>query len=167
MPDSATIRKVLHYQVVYCVRDAIDGMRLPGLEQKGVEVRKLDWDGIFAYPGISVVPMKEIEGQGTNIRDQIGYGVLIVMNMGTARGTNENADVITYWRKAVRSKFNKQRVCMREVEDGVSETGTCPILCEVSHETIEVPEQFKKNRDWGYLMLRFWFMESRTTPQGE
>ena len=167
MTDTVPVHETLQHQILYCVRDTIDRMSLPFLGDMEVEVRKLEWDGIFAHAGISIIPIKEVEGSGTTEREQIGYGIMVVMNIGTSRGITENIDIITYWRRAIRGKFNKQRTCMREECDGVAEQGACPIICEIVHEAIEVPEQYKKNRDWGYLVLRFWFLETRTTPQGE
>lgn len=160
------IPEVLQQKVIECARRTIAEMELPYVGTMDVAIRDLDWDGIMARAGISLIHVKEVEGMGTTERDKIGYGVLVAMNFGTGRQPGETARLVTYCRKAIRGKFHSKRTCMTGA-DGVCDLGSSPLSCVVTNEDINIPDHIKKNRSFSHMILRFWFLEQRRTPLGE
>ena len=117
-----------------------------------VMLRKVYADGAQVFRGVSVIPVPEREAPGTNVRDDYGYGFLIVCAKGSGHGSREDIDVVSLWRQQIKKAFNNKRL------SGVTEVYIC---------TFEPGEPFMKkeyleNRDISAMVIRCWARESRT-----
>lgn len=79
------------YRCLTGVQAVIQGLSLTGISSGQVYVRKVPWDRDITKPGIIVCPVKETSDPkaGTNERDDIGYGVHVVL----IRASNQDAEV--------------------------------------------------------------------------
>lgn len=152
MPDS-TFKQALDAVVT-----AIQSLSLTNLPSDEVRVRRWPWkktpDGYFAHRGITVHPLMEQEGLGTNLRDDIGYGVGISMCVGSDHAAYENIDQIPAWREAIRKNLNHQRLA-------ISTSGDNTLDCLVSHGQLNLPKELDQH-EISTLVLRCWMRESRT-----
>ena len=94
-------------------RDAIVlGLRqlgLKGLEAGEIVARDKPQDWAFLPRGLAVVPDKEMEGPGTNERDDYGYVFGLYWSRGTGKDWDGLASQLSDWRRQVRIKFNNKR----------------------------------------------------------
>lgn len=145
MPDS--IAKQCYDAIV----TAIQGAGLTGIESTEVKLRKQYRDKESIYRGISVVPIPEREAPGTNSRDDIAHGALIVMCQGDGHGWTDDIDRVTQWRQSIRRLFNNKRLSVTE-----------NFICTWDGNDQFVPAEFQNNRDVSVLVIRAWCREPRT-----
>jgi len=136
------------------IRDAIKTLSLTGLEDNEVKVRRLPHDGEQYYQGITVHPVKEIFGQGSNLLEEVGYGCAVTMVENNNNNSDYKLDQILLWREAIRRYFVENTTL-----SGVSET--CTIKVETGH-VIDWDELFDKNIDVSRLVIRVRTLETRT-----
>lgn len=129
----------------------IEGLDLTGIEDTEVTLRKLYRDGDSIQRGVSVCPVPEREAPGTNVRDDYGYGFLIVMCQGTGHGMSDDIDKVTLWRQSIKRAFNNKRLT------GVSE---CYICTFEAGDTF-MPREYQGSRDVSSFVVRCWCREPR------
>lgn len=152
MPDA------VYKQAMDQVVTILQGLDLEGIADNEIKVRKFPWDDTTPpHKGITVSWEEEMEGSGTNCRDDIGYPMTVTLCQGTGKGWSDDMDRITTWRQAIRQRFLNARL------DGVSVTGVSPLPCKVKHGKPELPEKYKKNYDVSQLVIIAWFRESRAS----
>jgi hypothetical protein len=140
--------------IMEAVRDKIQGLDLSGLPDNRVAVRRLPHDGEVYYAGITVHPIGETYGQGTNSRELPAYGVAITMVSNVDNDKDYNLDRILLWRETIRRAF---------VEDS-SLTG-CATVCTIKIEHGKVIDEsilIGKNYDVSTIVARVYSLETRT-----
>lgn len=60
--------------------------------------------------GITIVPMKPIEANGTNERDGVGYRFLVALVGGSVSDTVSEDWPLPVWEQAIRQRFNNKRL---------------------------------------------------------
>ena len=126
-------------------RDMIIGLSISGLDSDSVVVRKLPWNREPLSEGVFIHPVTERYGKGTNVRDDIGYGVQVTMIKASNQNLTSNLNTVLTWRRTISSALRR----------GVSTFG----VAEVYNLTIEpaavyLPEAFLKNYDVGAVLVR-------------
>lgn len=150
MPDS------LYRQALDQVVTVIQGLALSSLENAEIRVGKFTWDNEYTNRGITVEPGDEIEGRGTNLRDDIGYPCVVTMVTGTSREWAQNVTLVTGWRQAIRRAFHEKRITIATLDQSNR------IICKVLHAPFKVPDQYREHWDAGRLIVWVWFREQRT-----
>jgi hypothetical protein len=69
--------------------------------------RKFPWDVNVNLPGVTLVPVPEIEKPATNASDDIGYGVQVTIAQTSNRKLSANADRLYYWREQAMATFRR------------------------------------------------------------
>lgn len=138
-------------QCAESVVTTIKGLGLSNLAQDEVALRDIQ-ESDFAPRGISVVPMSELEGAGTNAKDDYGYRFMIVMSKGSGKSWTENTQTLTEWRNAVRKAFNNRRLA--EV-DKVH-------ICSVANGDYLQPKKWQENKLASILVVTCWSRETRS-----
>jgi len=131
--------------------EIIQGIVLDGISQDEIKLRKTYRDRDSIFRGISVVPVPEREAPGTNVRDDYGYGFLIVFCQGTGHGWSEDIDRITLWRQQVKRAFNNKRLT------GVPEV----YICTFEAGDPFMAKEYQNSNDVSSLVIRCWARETR------
>lgn len=123
--------EAVHYRCLTAVQARIRALSLSGIENANVLVKKLPiekWafrDTGLGLPGVLVTPQRETMDPraGTNIRDDVGYGVLVTVCQADNQDHTLEAGLSEriLWREKVARAFRSQRL------SGVSEVYTCRI----------------------------------------
>jgi len=132
------------YRSLVAVRDVIRGLALSGVGSAQIVWQKQPWDRNSVHPGIFCCPEPETIQHRTNVRSDVGYGVLVVMVRASNRNLIDAFDTFTLWREQI------SRALRAKPLTGVS---------EVYHVTIEpkaviLPEAFRNQFDVGALVVR-------------
>lgn len=135
---------------------SIQGLNLTGLESAEITGRKIPRDQMQARRGVTVAPAADVEGGGTNERDDIGYGYVILCCQGTGRGDTDDIDRVTEWRQAIKRKFHNKRLV------GSGGTITEIYICSVGSGEKFVPKELRKHQDVSVQLIRCWSREPRT-----
>ena len=101
------------YDCLTAVRDRIRSLNLTAISDDDVRVRKLPYGRGFDVdkPLIAVCPINEEFNLGaTNERDDIGYGVAIVMLQPSNQDLESHIDRILQWRESIRKSFSCDNV---------------------------------------------------------
>lgn len=146
MPDS------LLKQCGDTVVSTIEGLDLTGIEDAEITLRKTYRTPEYVFKGVSVVPVPEREAPGTNVRDDYGYGYLIVMCQGTGQGFSEDIDKVSLWRQQIKKAFNNKRL------SGITEN----YICTFEPGEPFMAKEFLDNKDIGAMVIRCWCRETRT-----
>ena len=136
------------------LRDRIRGLSLEDLSTDEVAVRRLPHDGEHMYRGVTIHPVTESYDQGTNERENVGYGCAVTMVVNNDNQATRKLDLILKWREEIRREF---------VEDA-SLTGvstTCTLKVEHGYP-IDWDALFDKNYDVSRLVIRVFSLETRT-----
>lgn len=134
----------------------IKAMDLTGIADDEVKMRKVPWDDTHPpIKGITISWDDEVEGSGTNCRDDIGYPIFVTMVEGTGKGWSDDVNRIAQWRETIRHTFLNARLT------NVSATDVSPLTCKVRHGKPELPDKYKKNYDVSQLIIVAWFREPR------
>lgn len=146
-----------HLQALTLVAQAILELRLPKLGAEEVKVRRYPWSGsgqdITYFRGISVHPGEEQESQGTNERDDIGYGVFITMLIPQNTDTADGAGLLPLWRRKIRKRFSHVRL-------GIKESGSNEITTTIRPGQYLEPRGIKGRYEKSVLLVRCWVRES-------
>jgi len=139
------------------VRQIIEDLQLDGIGAGEIKVRKFPWDDTHPpLKGITISWDDEVEGKGTNCRDDIGYPIVVTFVQGTGKGWSDDMSRITFWRETVRRRFLNARL------EDVSATGVHPLTCKVRHGKPELPDKYKSNFDVSQIVIVAWFREPRS-----
>lgn len=98
---------------------------------------------------------EEDEAAGTNERDDIGYGISVVIVKGTSGGISEGLESLRDFREKVRRRFHNQRLRKVVLE------GSHHCTCRVSHGPRR--QRTKDDRyEISSLIIRVWMREARS-----
>lgn len=129
----------------------IQGLTTAGFEDAEIKARDRadDWE---RFPrGISIVTLGEIQGAGTNLKDDYGYRFLVLISRGTGKSWDEETETLSTLRTSIRNAFNNKRpssiieVFIAGVQDG----------------TFLKDRPWKDNRSISDLIVTFWSRELR------
>ena len=147
----------IHERILDAVQARIQGLALSGVPSGQVYVRKVPWTKETTFPCVQVAPIgvERIQpNQGTNVRDDIGYPVLVVLADTDDQKQQTNRARNLLWRHRVIKAFRSQRLT------GVSEVHNCT----VEPQAILPPSEWRNDSRWiGALVLRFVTREARGT----
>jgi len=137
------------------IRDAIRTLGLEGVDSEEVQVRRLPYDGQdHWYRGITVHPVPETYGQGTNEREDIGYGCGVTLVQNNDNDSDYKLDQLLDWRETIRTYFVENSTLT-----GVSTTFTL----KVEHGyVIDYDKLYDRNYDVSRLVVRVYSRETRT-----
>lgn len=130
----------------------IQGLNLTQFESSEIVARDKPSDWERVPRGISIVMAPELEGAGTNGRDDYGYPFLIVISRGNGKSWDEQSEVLSTIRVAIRQKFNNKRpATINEV-----------YIVGVRNDAFLENRPWKDNRAVSVLVAVFWSREVRT-----
>jgi len=149
------------YQCLTATRSTIRLLGLSGLANDSVVIRKLPLERIvrgseaIAMPAVLLTPRPEIINPyaGTNVKDDIGYGVLVSILAEDNQEPTLAANLEKYlsWRRSIISAFRNQRLA------GVPSVYTC----HVEPGEVISPPAWLANLYVSGLVLRFIAREAR------
>lgn len=108
------------------------------------------------FRGIVCAPVEEREAPGTNIREDIGYGVLVVDAIGSDASLRENAGTAAERRTAIRRRLIHTRLNITAEGCHYSQTKIEP------GELNEIPRGIERH-ELSFFVARCWVRESRTS----
>lgn len=129
----------------------IQSLGLRGIASDEVAARDRPSDNSTMPRGISVVADRELEGAGTNERDDYGYVFGVYFSRGTSKGWDDLTDTLADWRRQVRIKFNNKRL------DGVDRV----YMVAVRSGDYLSDKAWKDNRAISALSIICWSREPR------
>ncbi len=137
----------------------IKGMQLDWPAPDLVVARRLPWDTLgdkttVYHVGISVFPTPPREAPGTNLRDDIGYGIGIAFIAPADHSTTMNRDRVPAAREAVRRKIIYDRL-------SIELTGGCFCQIKLIEPDVNMPKDAHRY-EISILAVRAWVRESRT-----
>ena len=143
---------VVFKQCLDAVQDGIRGLDLSGIKSN-VLLRKVPFDKDAKFPAVFVYPLPERINPtaGTNLRDQIEYGVGVTIARVSKNDLTEFFNTMLKWREQIRSKFIHQRL------SGVTEVNTC----RVEPGEVVLPAAIVKLHEVGFLVVRCMAWETR------
>jgi hypothetical protein len=104
------------------VRDTIAGLALDGFTADQIKVQKFPWNTTGATAGIFVcMPVPETNRPSSNLRNEIGYPVQVVVVHASNNHLTSDIDKHTLWREQIRHAFDFQPLA------GVSEVQYCQV----------------------------------------
>lgn len=128
----------------------IQGLGLEGFEAVEIVARDRPSDWGLTPRGISIVAMNELEGAGTNAKDDYGYPFLVVISCGTGKTWDENFERLSRIRTSIRKAFSNKRPDVQEVH-----------ICGVRNDDFLADRPWQNNRALSVLVVTFWARESR------
>lgn len=145
-----------HLTIRDAVQSEIRSLALEGVQSSNIVVAKVPTDrkGLLpALPGliISTWGSAKVVG-GSNIRDDIGYQILVAMVQASNTDQTENADRASYWSERISRKFRLQRL------NGVPSVNTCRLISDVKFDKSAF---FDANKDVSVIVLQFENREAR------
>jgi hypothetical protein len=135
----------------------LQGMTFAGLNTANFTRRKLPWNRKLTAnevkPGAFITPAPERQDSraGTNQRDDVGYGVAIVVVRVSNKDLISNEDATLLWRQQINKAFRNQRL------DGVVENWKC----EVEPGSVFNSSLFGDGYDVFSMTVRCWCRETR------
>mgnify|MGYP001585030451 CR=1 FL=1 len=149
------------YQILLAVRSRIQALLLDGIANASVVVKKLPMERTFAAQGGIALPCVLITPQtermpplaGTNIKDDITYGVLVTLiaSDNQEKTLALNLDRLTLWRERIAKAFRNQRL------PGVDSV----ITASAEPADTVIPAAWAKNLLASAILLRFTSREAR------
>ena len=133
------------------VQVVIRGLELTGLESADVVVRKLPWNRQPLDDGVFIHPVVERYGQGTNAREDVGYGVMVTMVRASNQNLTSNLDAFLLWRQLISA-------ALRHKPSTLAVTGVYDVIIEPA--AVYLPDAFLKNYDVGAILVRCLSRES-------
>lgn len=108
----------VYYRILTAVQATIQGLGLSGISSANIIAKKLPLVRVFAdnslsLPGVLITPQREqITGRGTNLRDDIVYGVLVTFLETDNQEKTLAANLSRHlqWRETVAGAFRSQRL---------------------------------------------------------
>jgi hypothetical protein len=139
------------------VRSNILGLALSGIDDADIIVQKFAWNAEKVTPGIFICPVTESNRPVTSARNDVGYGVQVVIVRAANRSLTSGMTTVLKWREQIRILF-----------DGSVRSGT-PLLGvdEVHYVQVEPGPvydwgAFAAMWDIGSLVVRCYCRESMT-----
>lgn len=148
----------VHYQCALATQTAIRNLALTGVDSDDVVVQKLPWDqkNTGTYPKIVIATAgteSMARGAGTNIRDDVGYPVIVSIFDRDEETLTSNHSRNLLWRQSIARAMRNQSVSgVTEVFDCILEPGA-----------IVDPGWFNQNTYHSTFVLRFLSREVRGT----
>lgn len=144
----------IFYTALHAVREAIIGLDLEGVDRSSIRVRRFPHDGEVYYRGITVHPVRESTGPGTNMLEDIGYGCGLTMVVNNNNASERLLDRVLMWRETIRRYF---------VENDTLDTMSTVFTVKVEHDDVFAwDDMVRSNFDVSRMVLRVWSRESRT-----
>ncbi len=145
-----------HLTIRDAVQSEIKSLALEGIADTHVVTAKVPTDRKNILPDlpgliISTWGNAAIVG-GSNIRDDIGYQILIAMVQASNTDQTANADRAAYWSERISRKFRLQRL------NGVPSVNTCRLISDVKFDRSAF---FEANKDVSVIVLQFENREAR------
>jgi len=138
-------------QCANSIIETIRGLGIQGVDADEIALRDIAED-TYAPRGISVVPMVESEGAGTNAKDDYGYRFMVIMSRGTGKSWSESTTLLQDWRNAVRKAFNNKRLA----------DVTKVHICGVTNGDYLQPRKWQDSKAASILVVTCWAREART-----
>jgi hypothetical protein len=137
----------------------LKGMSLAWPPSEMIVARRLPWDSqgdktTIISPGIVVFPLPPREAAGTNLREDIGYGVGIAFIAPADHSTSENRNRVHAAREAVRRKIIYDRLT-------IELTGADFCQMKVVEPEVNVPKEAHRY-EFSLMAVRCWVREPRT-----
>lgn len=145
----------LFRQCLDAVQTVIQDLDLSGISDSDIRVQKLPWQRTQVEPGIFITPITEKldPRAGTNARDDIGYGVQVVIVQKSNQSQTDNLTTELTWRQRIRRSFHNKRL------SGVTEVN----ICYVEPGAVVLPSLFEEMYDVQSLIIRCMSRELRDT----
>lgn len=153
MPDSVQV------QIENAVASVIKSLQLAWPPADQIRAARLPWDvlgdgTVVVHPGITIYPAPAAEAAGTNLREDIGYGVGIAFILPASHWTSVARDMVPAAKEAVRRKLIHDRL-------SVSLSGGDFCQVKIAEGEVNVPREAHRYEVSG-LLLRGWMREPRT-----
>lgn len=153
MPNSVQVQ--IEDKIVAVIRD----MQLAWPPSELIVARRLPWDtsgdkSTTIHAGITVFPMAPTEAPGTNLREDIGYGVGIAFIAPVDHSYTVNRDRVPAAREAVRRKLVYDRFTIQL-------TGGDFCQIKLVEPEVNVPKEAHQY-EVSLIALRAWVREPRT-----
>lgn len=138
-----------HYDVLQRVIEKLKELDLSPVLSSQIYEADFPFDGTPS-PGIACSEVTEVEGVGTNERDDFMYGIQLTRILG---GTHRNYHKDrSSWRSVVRKEFHRK--LMGEID--------CEIITKVEPATITLSREWKKaGIDASVMRIWCWVRETR------
>ncbi len=110
-------------QCLDAVQDSIQGLDLAQMPPANIVLKKIVYDKDVDFPAVFIYPLPERinPALGTNIHDQIEYGIGVTIAQKSDDSQTDQFERFLKWRQRIRSKFIHQRLT------GVTEVNTCRV----------------------------------------
>lgn len=140
-------------RVVEMVRRQIAALEFDRAPESQIHVLK-GWRGeqkpLESYPGIVLGTDAEKYHVGNNEDDEISYPVVVVINLATGGGDDENFDDIQYIRQEIAKAFNYKR----EPQEGFLDDDTVvKDICYVDFGNAYLNDAWKKAWDVSHMVV--------------
>ena len=144
----------IFYDALVAIETALINLGLTGLDTTRIKVRRLPHDGEHYFPGVTIHPTQERYFDGTNMREDIGYGCSLTMVQNNNNNSADLLNRVLQWRETIRQYF---------VENDTLGSGTTIFTLKVEHGDVFTWDgMIKDNYDVSVLTIRVWSRESRT-----
>lgn len=139
--------------------EIVRSMELDWPRQDEMQARRLPWDALgdgtaVWHRGLTLFPLPPQYAPGTNLREDIGYGIGLAFIMPADHSTAESRKRVTGAREAVRRKIVHDRLNI-----ALSGADFCQI--KVFEPEVAVPKDAHRY-EYSLLGVRAWVRESRT-----
>jgi hypothetical protein len=145
----------IHYRCLLAVQARIQGLLLEGIAAENVVLQKLPFlETNASLPRIllSHLGKEDVSSEpGTNLRDDIGYPVVVSIIAADNLDQQQNASQYLLWRERISQAFRHQRLAE------VPEVWTC----RIEPRQVTTSDAFSHNVYHSSLTLRFFSRESR------
>lgn len=139
------------------------GLTLPLIRAEEVRGRRLEYkittDGRVSLreweKGVTFFPMPETEAAGTHGREDIGYGIGLVVALSPDSGQSANVGAATEIRALIRRRFIHQRLTTVTVSGGYY------LTTKFHHLQINLPREAHRF-EASSCLIRCWVRESRS-----
>lgn len=142
-----------HQRILEAVQSTIRNLSLSGIDSANVLVRATPWDRNLTKPCVVIAPLQEQmpANEGTNTKDQIGYGVIVTFAKATNEDVTTSRNAFLEWRRRAAAAFRNQRL------SGVSEV----YRCTIEPLPVLLGSAFDKGLDLGGFVIRALAYEAR------
>ena len=150
----ASIQKQCEDAIVTVIQD----LNLTGITDSEIMARRSPWkEGTPPHPhgrGFVIHPVSPTKSIGTNVREDVGYGVGIFLAWPSDQSGTSNRDTVPLWLETVFDKI---------VEDRISITLTGGTFLTVTWEfgQLQIPKEFFAY-ETSQMVARCWVRRTRT-----
>ncbi|MFO7904517.1 MAG: hypothetical protein R6U98_17775 [Pirellulaceae bacterium] len=144
--------------ILAAVQRKIRSLALDGLRDEQVRIGD---HGLFSRgmpeKGITLVDDVERHGQGTMNEDEIGYPVVLFLQVG--QGGSEHSTRLRYWRESIYNDFNMRREPLTTYLDRADVT---PLRCNVNFGNGRLSQFWRDRWSANHLAVWCWIRRVRT-----